>query len=47
MGKTDVPVIVDADERVPWNQVVNVLNLSKEIGIGKFEFARGAATYPK
>lgn len=42
IGRADTPVIVDSDVRVPWDQVMSVVNLSKRLGIGRFEFARGA-----
>ena len=41
LNKPDTPVIIDADERVPWNEVVVVLNLAKRNNIEKIEFALG------
>jgi biopolymer transport protein ExbD len=41
MGKSDTPVTVDGDERVPWNQVVGVIDTAKRVGIARFELARG------
>src|SRR5262245_61880908 len=36
------PVTIDADTRVPWNQVVLVMNVGKKLGVGEVEFAFGA-----
>ena len=44
-GKPDAPVTIDADGRVPWNQVIDVVNIIKRCGINKIEFAMG--TPPK
>ena len=41
LGRTDVPVIVDAEARVPWDQVITVINLAKREGIKNIEFALG------
>jgi len=38
----DLPVIVDADFRVPWTEVMNVVNIAKRLSIDKIEFALGA-----
>src|SRR5262245_19680787 len=38
-NKPDTPVIIDADERVPWNDVVVVLNLAKRNNIDKIGVA--------
>jgi hypothetical protein len=38
----DVPVTIDADSRVPWAEVIRVVNLAKAAGIEKIEFAMGA-----
>ena len=43
MGRDNVPVTVDGDERVPWNQVVSVLDMAKRLGIERVELARGPA----
>jgi biopolymer transport protein ExbD len=37
----DVPVTIDADSRVPWKDVMTVMNLAKREGVGKIEFAFG------
>ncbi len=42
MNKPDTPVTIDAEPRVPWNDVINVLNLCKKNRIDKIEFALGA-----
>jgi biopolymer transport protein ExbD len=35
----DVPLIIDADGRVPWNDVASVVNSCKRLGIDKVQFA--------
>jgi biopolymer transport protein ExbD len=42
LNKLDVPLTIDGDVRVPWKDVVNVMNLSKKAGIDKIEFAYNA-----
>ena len=42
LDQPDVGLTIDADTRVPWNSVVQVMNLSKMAGVGKIEFASGA-----
>jgi len=41
LGKTDVPVILDAGPDVPWEQVLEVVNLAKREQDDKIEFAAG------
>ena len=41
-GKPDAPVTIDADAHIPWNEVINVVNIVKRCGIDKIEFAMGA-----
>ena len=41
-GVPDAPLTIDADVRVPWEQVTNVVNLAKRRNISKIEFAIGA-----
>ena len=43
LNKNDVPITIDADLLVPWDAVVNVINLGKRVGIDKVEFAFGKA----
>ena len=40
--KTDPSFTIDADGRVPWHDVVTVMNLAKRVGLEKIEFAFGA-----
>ena len=40
-GKPDAPVTIAADARVPWNQIMDVVNLIKRCDIEKIEFALG------
>jgi len=42
MNKPDTPVTIDAEARVPWNDVIKVMNLCKQNHIDKIEFALGA-----
>ena len=42
MNKPNAPVTIDAEARVPWNDVITVLNLCKKNHIDKIEFALGA-----
>lgn len=42
INKPDIPVIIDADARVPWNEVMKVVNMAKRLSIDKIEFALGA-----
>ncbi len=39
LGKPDIPVIIDAEPRVPWKEVIGVLNVCKRQGLEKIEFA--------
>src|SRR2546428_12736015 len=41
-GKPDAPVTIDADPKIPWNEVINVVNIIKRCNIEKIEFAMGA-----
>ncbi len=41
-GKPDAPVTIDGDVHIPWNEVVNVVNIVKRCQIDKIEFAMGA-----
>lgn len=41
LGRDDVPVIVDAEAKVPWYEVITVINLAKREKIAKIEFALG------
>ena|SRR5688572_32152005 len=40
-GNDKVPVIIDGDERVPWEDVLEIVNMSKGMGIDNIEFALG------
>lgn len=42
LGKSDVPVIVDAGPAVPWREVVKVMNMCKAENIQKIEFGMGS-----
>ena len=41
-GQPDMPVTIDAAEKVPWKDVITVVNLCKREKIDKIEFAFGA-----
>jgi biopolymer transport protein ExbD len=38
----NAPVIVDADAKVPWGAVMNVVNIAKKLQIESIQFALGA-----
>lgn len=38
----EVPLIIDGDPRVPWKDVIEVVNISKTLAIHNIEFALGA-----
>jgi biopolymer transport protein ExbD len=42
INKPEIPVTIDADPRVPWNEVMLVVNLCKRNQLNKIEFAMGA-----
>ncbi len=42
MNKPDVALTIDAAAQVPWDAVVEVINLAKRVGVEKIEFAFGA-----
>ena len=42
MNNPDMPLTIDGDTRVPWADVINVVNIAKRVGIEKIEFAYGA-----
>ncbi len=42
MNKPDVALTIDAASQVPWDAVVEVINLAKRVGVEKIEFAFGA-----
>ena len=43
LNKPDTPVTIDAESKVPWREVITVMNLCKRNGIDKIEFAMGQA----
>ncbi len=47
MNKPETPVTIDAEAGVPWNEVINVMNLCKKVQIDKIEFALGTSTPAK
>jgi biopolymer transport protein ExbD len=40
-GQSDVPLILDAGSQVPWKHVVEVLDLGRDAGVPRLEFAFG------
>lgn len=38
-GKMDAPVIIDGGPLVPWKFVVDVMDMAKDVGVQKLEFA--------
>jgi biopolymer transport protein ExbD len=45
-GQHDVPLIIDGDPRVPWQDVIEVVNTAKELHFENIEFALGATRDP-
>jgi biopolymer transport protein ExbD len=46
-GRPDVPMTIDADVRVPWQEVATVVDLATARDIAKIQFALGAAPSPR
>jgi len=44
LNKPDVGLTIDADLRVPWSAVVEVMNIGKKAGVDKVEFAANILT---
>ena len=42
-NKPEAPVIIDGDARIPWKDVIDVVNICKKLQIDNIEFALGAA----
>jgi biopolymer transport protein ExbD len=42
LNQLEVPLTIDGDLRVPWEDVIDVINVSKRAGIAKVEFAYNA-----
>jgi biopolymer transport protein ExbD len=40
----ELPLTIDSDGRVPWSDVVAVMNVAKRAGVEKIDFAYGAPT---
>jgi len=38
---TGIPVTIDADPRVPWSEVIGVVNLCKRVHVNEIQFALG------
>src|SRR5262245_55179224 len=41
LSRPEIPVTIDADARVPWEEVVVVMNLARQVGVPNIEFAAG------
>jgi biopolymer transport protein ExbD len=41
-NKPEAPVIIDGDARVPWKDVIDIVNIAKKLKIDNIEFALGA-----
>ena len=39
LNSPDVPLTIDGDLRVPWQDVISVMNISKRAGMKQIEFA--------
>ena len=42
LNKPDIGLTIDADFRVPWESIIEVMNVGKKAGVSKVEFAAGA-----
>jgi biopolymer transport protein ExbD len=42
LNQPDMGVTIDGDLRVPWSDVINVMNIAKKAGVDKIEFAYNA-----
>jgi biopolymer transport protein ExbD len=42
-NRPEAPVIIDGDARVPWKDVIDIVNICKSLQIDNIEFALGAA----
>ena len=42
VNRPDIPVTIDADGRVPWDEVIKIVNMCKRNAIDNIEFALGA-----
>jgi biopolymer transport protein ExbD len=42
LNKPDVGLTIDADFRVPWEAIIEVMNVGRKAGVTKVEFAAGA-----
>ena len=42
LNKPDVGLTIDADFRVPWESIIDVMNVGRKAGVTKVEFAAGA-----
>ena len=42
LNKPDIGLTIDADFRVPWESIIEVMNVGKKAGVQKVEFAAGA-----
>jgi len=42
LNKPDIGLTIDADTRVPWESIIDVMNVGRKAGVNKVEFAAGA-----
>ncbi len=45
-GNPDVPLIVDGDFALPWEEVISVVNIGKKLEMKNIEFAMGPGSIP-
>lgn len=45
-GTPDVPLIVDGDFALPWEEVMSVVNIGKKLDMKNIEFAMGPGSIP-
>lgn len=39
LGQADVPMIIDGDPRVPWHEVMSLVNVGRQLDIARVQFA--------
>jgi len=45
-GETDIPLIIDGDFALPWEEVMSVVNIGKKLEMKNVEFAMGPGSIP-
>lgn len=45
-GNPDVPLIIDGDFALPWDEVMSIVNIGKKLEMKNIEFAMGPGSIP-